>query len=40
MLQESVPERMRIRLASWRHTATPIGGLLAVGASFLVPLVG
>jgi MFS family permease len=40
MLQESVPERMRIRLASWLHTATPIGGLLAVGASFLVPLVG
>jgi MFS family permease len=40
MLQESVPERMRIRLASWLHTATPIGGLLAVGASFLVPVIG
>jgi MFS family permease len=40
MLQESVPERMRIRLASWLHTATPVGNLLAVGASFLVPLVG
>jgi MFS family permease len=40
MLQESVPERMRIRLASWLHTATPIGGLLAVGASFLVPYIG
>src|SRR3984885_10828063 len=40
ILQESVPERMRIRLAIWLHTETPIGGLLAVGASFLVPLVG
>ncbi|WP_428485177.1 MFS transporter [Rhodopila sp.] len=40
MLQESVPEQMRIRLASWLHTATPIGGLLAVGASFLVPVIG
>jgi MFS family permease len=40
MLQESVPEKMRIRLASWLHTATPIGGLMAVGASFLVPVVG
>ena len=40
MLQESVPERMRIRLASWLHTATPVGGLLAVGASFLVPAIG
>lgn len=40
MLQESVPERMRIRLASWLHTATPIGGLLAVSASFLVPVIG
>ena len=40
MLQESVPETMRIRLASWLHTATPIGGLLAVAASFLVPFIG
>jgi MFS family permease len=40
MLQESVPERLRIRLASLLHTATPIGGLLAVGASFLVPVIG
>ena len=40
MLQESVPEQMRIRLAGWLHTATPIGGLLAVSASFLVPLIG
>ena len=40
MLQESVPEQMRVRLASWLHTATPIGGLLAVLASFLVPVVG
>jgi MFS family permease len=40
MLQESVPERMRIRLASWLHTATPVGGLLAVAASFLVPVIG
>jgi MFS family permease len=40
MLQESVPEAMRIRLASWLHTATPVGGLLAVSASFLVPVIG
>ena len=40
MLQESVPERMRIRLAGWLHTATLIGGLLAVAASFLVPVIG
>ena len=40
MLQESVPERLRIRLASWLHTATPVGNLLAACASFLVPVVG
>jgi MFS family permease len=40
MLQESVPERMRVRLAGWLHTATPTGALLAVAASFLVPVIG
>jgi MFS family permease len=40
MLQESVPETMRIRLAGWLHTATPIGNLLAAGASFLLPVIG
>jgi MFS family permease len=40
MLQESVPERLRIRLASWLHTATPVGNLLAACASFLVPMIG
>jgi MFS family permease len=40
LLQESVPETMRVRLAGWLHTATPTGILLASFASFLVPLLG
>lgn len=40
LLQESVPETMRVRLAGWLHTATPTGILLASFASFLVPLIG
>ena len=31
---------MRIRLAGWLHTATPVGNLLAAGASFLLPVIG
>jgi MFS family permease len=40
LLQESVPERTRIRLAGWLHTATPAGILLASLASFLIPYIG
>lgn len=40
LLQESVPETMRVRLAGWLHTATPTGILLASVAAFLVPLIG
>jgi len=40
LLQESVPETMRVRLAGWLHTATPTGILLASLAAFLVPLIG
>lgn len=40
LLQESVPEKMRVRLAGWLHTATPTGILLASVAAFLVPLIG
>jgi MFS family permease len=40
MLHESVPEASRVRLAGWLHTATPTGGLLAAGASFLLPVIG
>jgi MFS family permease len=40
LLQESVPEAMRVRLAGWLHTATPTGILLASAAAFLVPLIG
>lgn len=36
LLHESVPERMRVRLAGWLHTATPTGIMLAS----LVALVG
>jgi MFS family permease len=36
LLQESVPENMRVRLAGWLHTATPTGLFLAA----LVTLVG
>lgn len=40
MLQESVPEKLRVRLGGLLHTATPTGGMLAVLASFLVPYIG
>jgi MFS family permease len=40
LLQESVPEAMRVRLAGWLHTATPVGILLASAAALLVPLIG
>ncbi|HZB92869.1 MAG TPA: MFS transporter [Stellaceae bacterium] len=40
LLQESVPEAMRVRLAGWLHTATPTGIMLASLAAFLVPLIG
>ncbi|HVY17755.1 MAG TPA: MFS transporter [Rhodopila sp.] len=40
MLQESVPERLRVRYGGLLHTATPTGGFLAVCASFLVPYIG
>lgn len=35
LLQESVPERLRVRLAGWLHTATPTGILLAALATLL-----
>jgi MFS family permease len=40
LLQESVPEAMRVRLAGWLHTATPTGILLASFAAFLIPVIG
>jgi MFS family permease len=40
LLQESVPEEMRVRLAGWLHTATPTGILLASLAAFLIPVIG
>lgn len=40
LLQESVPEAMRVRLAGWLHTATPTGILLASAAAFLIPVIG
>jgi MFS family permease len=40
LLQESVPEPMRVRLAGWLHTATPTGILLASLAAFLIPVIG
>jgi MFS family permease len=40
LLQESVPEHMRVRLAGWLHTATPAGGLLAALSSLLYPVLG
>jgi MFS family permease len=40
LLQESVPETMRVRLAGWLHTATPSGILLASVAAFLIPVIG
>jgi MFS family permease len=40
LLHESLPEDKRVRITGYLHTATPIGGLLAAGASFLVPVLG
>ncbi len=40
LLQESVPEPMRVRLAGWLHTATPAGGLLAALVSLMYPVLG
>ncbi len=40
LLHESLPESSRVRITGYLHTATPIGGLLAAGASFLVPVLG
>jgi MFS family permease len=41
LLHESVPESMRVRLAGWLHTATPVGIILAsVVALVAVPYVG
>ncbi len=36
LLHESVPERMRVRLAGWLHTATPCGLFLAALAALLM----
>lgn len=40
LLHESVPEKDRVRLAGWLHTATPVGFLLGSMASFLLPVIG
>ncbi len=40
LLHESLAENRRVRITGFLHTATPVGGLLAAGASFLVPLLG
>jgi MFS family permease len=41
LLHESVPESMRVRLAGWLHTATPVGIILASGvALIIVPATG
>ena len=40
LLQETVDEKDRVRLAGWLHTATPVGFLLASVASFLIPVIG
>ena len=40
LLHESLPESSRVRITGYLHTATPVGGLLAAGASFLVPVIG
>ncbi len=40
LLQETVDEKHRVRLAGWLHTATPIGFLLGSIASFLIPYIG
>ncbi len=41
LLQESVPEEMRTKMAAWLHTGTPVGFLLAAIAALVVlPLAG
>src|ERR1700749_4273192 len=41
LLHESVPESMRVRLAGWLHTATPVGIILASAVALVVvPLFG
>jgi MFS family permease len=41
LLHESVPESMRVRLAGWLHTATPVGIILASGVALvIVPAAG
>jgi MFS family permease len=41
LLHESVPESMRVRLAGWLHTATPVGIILASATALVVvPLAG
>lgn len=40
LLQETVDEKDRVRLAGWLHTATPVGFLLGSIASFLLPVIG
>lgn len=40
LLQETVSEKERVKLAGWLHTATPIGFLAGSLASFLLPFIG
>jgi MFS family permease len=40
LLHESLSEDRRVRITGFLHTATPVGGLLAAGASFPVPILG
>lgn len=40
LLQETVSEKERVKLAGWLHTATPAGFLLGSIASFLLPFIG
>jgi MFS family permease len=41
LLHEAVPETMRVRLAGWLHTATPVGIILASAVALVVvPLAG
>ena len=40
LLQETVDEQHRVRLAGWLHTATPVGFMLGSIASFLIPVIG
>lgn len=40
LLHQSLVESRRVRIAGFLHTATPVGGLRAAGASSLVPVPG